>query len=354
MFLSVHDYLKTITPGHVGIVFSRDIFQILSSLELCEAQPKDSWQYAFCTLSPLPDLQTIISRTLQSLAFAALSIFPYWYNEKIKLDLAAPQSIFRQLMSPANSAVCNRTGVSLRWLQAAVNRCLAKEVPLPKRCGPEIQTAQLSLAIGSERLCLGLFVDDSGPKPEILLGLTKAAEWLARVSKARILVILPDALSEYEEIRSVSYKSLLCNPYEEPKDVPGQTAEEKKFNFWPLQGFAHPCSPGEQILAEYLSRDKDLAQLFCFNQPVLTVCNSRFLVDLLWAEGRIVVEVDGYKTHSSRLAFHQDRNRDYELMLSGYLVLRLPHDEVVRDPKIALEKIRDLVNFRFNARLQAD
>jgi very-short-patch-repair endonuclease len=346
MALSVHDYLITITPGHVGTVFSQDPFQILSFLELCSAQSKASFQYAFCTLSPLPDLQTTINRALQSMASAALSIFPYWYKGELTFDSSSPHSISGQLASPANSHICNQVGLSFRWLQSAVNRCLGNHLPLPRKCSHEIQSSQLSLAIGRDRLCLGLFVDDSSYEPERLLGLTKAAEWLARVSQARVLVILPEALSECDECQRIAYKSLSFNPYQEQAAPSDQPTEEHKYTIWPLQGFAHPFSPGEQILAEYLSRDSSLAPLFSFNQPVLTVRNTRFLVDLLWGEGKIIVEVDGFKTHSSRLAFHQDRNRDYELMISGYLVLRLPHDEVVRDPEMALDKIRDLVAFR--------
>jgi very-short-patch-repair endonuclease len=71
-----------------------------------------------------------------------------------------------------------------------------------------------------------------------------------------------------------------------------------------------------------------------------------YLVDMLWPEGKVVIEVDGYRYHGNRFAFSEDRHRDYELLLSGYLVLRLPHDEVIADVAIALEKIRDVVRFR--------
>jgi very-short-patch-repair endonuclease len=60
----------------------------------------------------------------------------------------------------------------------------------------------------------------------------------------------------------------------------------------------------------------------------------------------VIVEVDGYEHHSNRFAFSNDRRRDYELTVSDYLVLRLPHDEVIQDVGIAIEKIRDLVQFR--------
>ncbi len=69
-------------------------------------------------------------------------------------------------------------------------------------------------------------------------------------------------------------------------------------------------------------------------------------MDLLWTAGKVVVEVDGYQHHGHRQAFSADRRRDYELTVSGYLVLRLPHDEVLDDVELAVEKIRDMVRFR--------
>ena len=58
------------------------------------------------------------------------------------------------------------------------------------------------------------------------------------------------------------------------------------------------------------------------------------------------MEIDGYRCHSSRSDFANDRQRDYELQLSGYLVLRLTHDSVMADVELAIDKIRDLVKLR--------
>jgi hypothetical protein len=73
---------------------------------------------------------------------------------------------------------------------------------------------------------------------------------------------------------------------------------------------------------------------------------SRVGLVLVWIEGRLVVELDGYPDHATRRAFIGDRHRDYELALSGYTVLRLANDEVVQDFGRAIEKIRDLVRLR--------
>ena len=42
-----------------------------------------------------------------------------------------------------------------------------------------------------------------------------------------------------------------------------------------------------------------------------------FLVDFLWRNRRLVVEVDGFGAHGTRSAFEADRARDIELKLMG-------------------------------------
>lgn len=104
------------------------------------------------------------------------------------------------------------------------------------------------------------------------------------------------------------------------------------------------------MLARLLENDPELTGLFQFNQPIQTTRGTRYLVDLIWRAGEVVVEVDGFRHHSSQQSFSADRRRDYELLISGLVVLRLPHDEVIDDPEVAVEKIRDVVRWRKSLR----
>ena len=101
-----------------------------------------------------------------------------------------------------------------------------------------------------------------------------------------------------------------------------------------------------QMLAEALQRDQTLAGLFRFNEWVESSLGSRYLVDLLWPEGRVVVEVDGYFWHSDEATFARDRRRDYELLITGYVPLRIPHQEIVNDLASSVTRIRRVVEFR--------
>jgi very-short-patch-repair endonuclease len=63
--------------------------------------------------------------------------------------------------------------------------------------------------------------------------------------------------------------------------------------------------------------------------------NSRvgvFRVDFLWPKQRLIVETDGYRYHSGRQAFEDDRARDVELRLLGYDVVRFTHRQLTHDP----------------------
>ena len=64
-------------------------------------------------------------------------------------------------------------------------------------------------------------------------------------------------------------------------------------------------------------------------------------VDVLWRDVGLVVEVDGWSTHGSRLAFERDRRRDARLVAAGLIVIRLTADEIAANPNAALAVVRD-------------
>jgi hypothetical protein len=105
-------------------------------------------------------------------------------------------------------------------------------------------------------------------------------------------------------------------------------------------------SAAERRLRLGLRAEPDLAELF---EDEVTVqigpLGPAPRVDLLWRDGRIVVELDGPE-HERDPNYGADRHRDYELLVAGYLVLRLTNAEVELDLSRALDKIRRVVNLR--------
>jgi very-short-patch-repair endonuclease len=56
------------------------------------------------------------------------------------------------------------------------------------------------------------------------------------------------------------------------------------------------------------------------------------LVDVVWRDQRLVVEVDGRKWHIGKRAFAEDRRRDRKLVRAGWRVVRFTEDQLEQDP----------------------
>jgi very-short-patch-repair endonuclease len=65
--------------------------------------------------------------------------------------------------------------------------------------------------------------------------------------------------------------------------------------------------------------------------PRMNVKRAGWEVDAVWDVQRLVVEVDGYKFHSTRAKFERDRRKDADLTLAGYRVLRITWRRLTRE-----------------------
>jgi very-short-patch-repair endonuclease len=211
-----------------------------------------------------------------------------------------------------------------------------------------IELGQLALAISRTGLILAADMNATVQTARNPAAVVRALEWVAQVSQGSVIALfshLPQSEPPFDRILYGSRQVMpdTAAPQLNPPEPSGHDHEP-----WiaPWRGLPHPLSEIEKRLAQAIGADIELAPLFTFNQFIDTVRGSRPKVDLVWTTGRLVVELDGYGSHGNRMAFIYDRHRDYELILSGYTVLRLANDEVVQDCGKAVEKIRDLVRLR--------
>ncbi len=63
-------------------------------------------------------------------------------------------------------------------------------------------------------------------------------------------------------------------------------------------------------------------------------------LDFVWPEHRLVVEVDGWEAHRTRIAFQQDRTTTNALQLAGFVVLRFTWEDVTRRPAMVAAQVR--------------
>lgn len=78
--------------------------------------------------------------------------------------------------------------------------------------------------------------------------------------------------------------------------------------------------------------------------PEFNVRIEGFLVDALWREQRVVVEVDGRAGHSSWARIRGDRRRDLILRRAGYVPLRYVWEQVTEQVPEVAEDLRAALN----------
>jgi very-short-patch-repair endonuclease len=91
-----------------------------------------------------------------------------------------------------------------------------------------------------------------------------------------------------------------------------------------------------------------LCQRHRLPQPGLNVTIDRYVVDFLWADQSLIVEVDGWYSHGTRSAFEQDRARDAYLAVLGYETVRFTWRQVTNDAGGVAKTIRSLLRARRN------
>jgi very-short-patch-repair endonuclease len=67
--------------------------------------------------------------------------------------------------------------------------------------------------------------------------------------------------------------------------------------------------------------------------PEINVHIGRHEVDFMWRDQRLIVEVNGFRFHSSRSAFEHDRRRDAELISQGFRVIRITWRQIFDRPE---------------------
>src|SRR3954471_13832140 len=335
-------WMSAMPRGHARALFTDDIEAV--AILVSEAAEKEGTVVAH-RLTQIPTLELVFLRCVEALSNATLRLWPSWYGRRY----SATASLLTRASAPAEISAIVETvpGVLQRWLESACDRAREGHTPFSADLPLAVQARQLALAIDPDELWIALVVAQPQIAEQPLHSLSRAAEWLARQAGARLIVVLPSSCRGSLALDPISPGAFCLDILAAEPAAPDQPRGDVTI-VRPVLGRPHPLSEPEQRLARTLARDEELARLFTFNQRIRMARGTHAVVDLLWKEGRVIVELDGWETHGNRVSFAADRHRDYELLLSGYLVLRLTNGEVVDDAEKAVDKIRDLVRFRLS------
>jgi very-short-patch-repair endonuclease len=117
----------------------------------------------------------------------------------------------------------------------------------------------------------------------------------------------------------------------------------------------HPNAPGAANLRAVLHGDvpvilsklesgfRDLLNGDGLDLPETNRPAGAYRVDCRWPDRRLTVELDGYRYHSSRYAWEQDRRREREARARGDEFRRYTYGDVFETPGRTLAELRPLL-----------
>jgi very-short-patch-repair endonuclease len=264
-------------------------------------------------LLAVEDLHTtaaILERILDDLADLALARWPHWTE-------------------PGASG----SALSASWRDSAFRRAESGQPPRFRRLPAAREFAELLAAIDPAGVVLAAEIDPAAASRAAPV--IEALEWCAGHGAA-VVAALPSAPPEEPPYPRILYGA------HGVRHAPAPAAAR----FIAPRSRAHHASLAEQRVEAALHGDPELAGLFAGNATVpVGAWGGSARVDLLCRTRRVVVELDGPE-HRTPHKFAEDRHRDYELLVAGYLVLRITNDEVEADLTQAVEKIRAVVRLR--------
>jgi superfamily II DNA or RNA helicase len=114
------------------------------------------------------------------------------------------------------------------------------------------------------------------------------------------------------------------------------------------EGVVRARSASEAFLYRRLATLPDTAGLFRLNArlPIPFDGRGEMEVDLLWADGRVAIELDGPQHFDNREAYRRDRRKDVLLQENGYLVLRFLAEDLGMQLDTVLDAILRAVSHR--------
>ncbi len=327
----------------LGGIDSEYLRRLLDQVEIERVSPRA----LFARIAPASTTEAVIAQVVDLLSGTARRLWPIWFTDMDFRECGNDTLGRLAAAAMVRRAAAEIAGLSLPWAEAAIGLALDDRAPRVREMPQAVELAQLALTVSRRGLVLIADVAEACAKSDPA-AVVHALEWVARHADIAVVALFPELPPLEPPFERILYgaRRVLIGA-----DMPGTGVEagassKRDAEPWlaPWLGSPHPLSETEQRLAKALGADPELSPLFGCNQLVDTVRGSRPKVDLVWTQGRLVVEIDGYGSHGNRMAFMYDRHRDYELTLSGYTVLRLANDEIAQDIGKAVEKIRDIVH----------
>jgi len=162
------------------------------------------------------------------------------------------------------------------------------------------------------------------------------------------------------QLTSVARTLLDCAPMMSWRSLTRRVNEARQARLLSLERLADvvdrfPLHPGAPLLREFVGRAQaptrsgfeDAFLRFCRHYglptPVLNTVVAGREVDALFPDERVIVELDSWGWHASRLAFEDDRERDVNALLAGHVTVRITEERFRTQPAREAERLRAIL-----------
>ncbi len=282
--------------------------------------------------SPTDDPKRALHRLLDALADAAVDVYPAWPPGAAQLEEDA-NAVAIVLVAREQAEAAE--GYAPLWAHAARR---ARRGASPRGGFPlEVEGRELPrlLELAWQREGLVLFVE-LGAETDSHDALASALEWIAFHGRIAVAVGPTTPHSVWSRFPTVAVPTL-----DEPPPTPSTA---------PLQapappGRPHPHSAVERLVYAALMGLPWAADVRFTQSIPIGAFGQIAIVDILFADACIVVELDGPE-HRSAHKYLQDRRRDNELTAQGYVVHRFTNDEILSDLPDVLARLERYVAAR--------
>lgn len=137
-------------------------------------------------------------------------------------------------------------------------------------------------------------------------------------SRVMSLAAAQDTLARHRDRRGARRFALLAHPEHE---------------------FQITRSQAEQLMKRLVQKSGLMPTRFNWRQ-------GRIFPDLMYEAEKVIVEIDGYRTHGTRRAFESDRARDAKLAAQGWLVLRFTWRQLTNEPELVIARLAQTLALR--------
>ncbi|MEU8242059.1 DUF559 domain-containing protein [Actinoplanes missouriensis] len=269
-----------------------------------------------------------VAAVLDDMERVAAELLPVWLPEAADIrrtDLGGVAAV--RIIAEARAARAHYSRPLLRDLALLALTGHRTESRLPARARAGQLARLIAESFGRER-CVLLVSPAAGITPPERDATVAGGDWLARHARAGIWLV-SDALVDVERVPVVTVDGGVGEPEREPVVV----------------GRPHPASSVEAALEAALAAESWAAGRRWNQTYQPTALSAPIRLDLCWPRERCVVELDGPE-HCHPVRFEADRQRDVQLQLDGYAVLRFTNARVVHDVGAVVHQIGTYIRGR--------